>query len=167
MIESKYLKANVQNIQKLMIIEPLRKFETAQLKNLLKLSKVREYTRNEPIIVEGARDRWIYFLLGGSVRVEKDGVVLHVINEMGELFGELSLIDGQTRSASIYAESKTICLAIDLAAEDRLTSDDRADLLLLLYRIFAEYVSMRLRITSAELVKARREVELLKRRLND
>ena len=61
MIESKYLKDSVQNIQKLMNIAPLRKFETKYLGQLIRLSKIREYAPGEPIIKEGGQDTWIYF----------------------------------------------------------------------------------------------------------
>jgi len=50
MIESQYLKDNVQNIQKLMTIPPLRKFETKNLRQLLSLSKIKEYEHEELII---------------------------------------------------------------------------------------------------------------------
>jgi hypothetical protein len=38
MIESKFLQDNVQNIQKLMTLSPLKNFETGRLKQLLRLS---------------------------------------------------------------------------------------------------------------------------------
>ena len=71
MIESKYLKDSVQNIQRLMTIPPLRKFETKYLGQLIRLSKIREYQKGEVIIQEGGHDQWIYFLLAGQVRIEK------------------------------------------------------------------------------------------------
>ena len=40
MIESKYLKENLENIQKLMTIPALKNFETRSLGKLLRLSKV-------------------------------------------------------------------------------------------------------------------------------
>jgi len=162
MLESKFLKDNVQNIQKLMSIPPLSSFETKSLRQLLRLSKIREYADGELIIKEDDLDPWIYFLLSGNVRVEKNGVEIVLIDTIGELFGEMRILDGLTRSASVYADGKTVCLAVDTSATDRLSSDDeRANFLLLLYRMFSEYISIRLRLTNEELIKAKKEVERL------
>mgnify|MGYP001118912762 CR=1 FL=1 len=69
MLESKYLKDNIQNIQKLMSIPALKHFETRNLAKILRLSKIREYDDGELIIKEGDVDPWLYFLLAGKVRV--------------------------------------------------------------------------------------------------
>ncbi|QTA85523.1 cyclic nucleotide-binding domain-containing protein [Desulfonema magnum] len=163
MIESEYLKDNVQNIQKIMAIPPLRRFETKILKQLLKLSKIREYGHGELIINEGDTDPWIYFLLSGKVRVEKEGIEIGILDNKGEIFGEMRILDGLTRSASVYAEGKTDCLAVDTsAATNRLTSDERAGILLLLYSIFTEYIAIRLCLVNDELIQAKEEVRKLK-----
>jgi CRP-like cAMP-binding protein len=160
MIESKYLQDNVQNIQKLMTLPPLRDFETKSLRQLLRLSKIREYGEAEQIIKEGDRDPWIYFLLAGKVRIEKKGVDIIYMDKLGDMFGEMRILDGKSRSASAFSEQKTMCLAVDTSATDRLSSDDeRAGFLLLLYRMFSEYISMRLRITNDELVKIKKELK--------
>ena len=160
MLESKYLKDNVQNIQKLMTIPRLKKFETESLAQLARLSKIREYDANETIIKEGEKDRWVYFLLSGKARVIKKGVPLAVIEKEGMLFGELSLLDGLERSASVTAMTKTMCLAVDISATDRLPSEDeRTSFLLMIYRVLAEFISIRLRSTTEELIKAKRKIE--------
>ena len=60
MIESKYLKDNIQNIQKLMSLTPFRKFETDKLRQLIRLSKIREYKPEETIIEEGGEDPYFW-----------------------------------------------------------------------------------------------------------
>lgn len=162
MLESKYLKDNVQNIQKLMALPPLKKFETESLGQLARLSKIREYEPDETIIKEGEEDRWIYFLLSGKVRVAKQGVAVAVMDEEGALFGELSTLDGKERSASVTALTKTLCLAVDISASERLPSEDeRTNFLLMLYRVFAEYSSIRLRSTTEELINAKQAIKIL------
>ena len=160
MLESKFLQDNVQNIKKLMAIPSLQKFETESLRKLLKLSKIREYAPEECIIQEGERDRWLYFLLSGKVRVSKEGIQIAIIDKMGEIFGEMRLIDSLSRSASVFAEEKTICLAVDISATDRLTSkDERANFLLLLYRMFVEFIALRLRLTNEQLIRCKKEMQ--------
>jgi CRP/FNR family cyclic AMP-dependent transcriptional regulator len=169
MFESKYLKNNIQNIQRLMTIPALKHFETSNVGKLLRLSKIREYEHGELIIKEGELDPWLYFLLSGQIRIEKKGKNIATIDQKGEIFGEMRIVDSLRRSASVYAEGKTICLAVDTSAKERLVTDDgrdeKLDFLLLLYKIFAEYMSIRLRLTNDELVKAKKEIETLQQHI--
>ncbi len=162
MIESKYLKQNIENIQKLLSISALKNFETKNLSKLLRLSKIRQYEDGETIITEGDFDPWLYFLLSGRIRVAKEGVTISRIDKQGEIFGEMRVIDERSRSASVYAEGQTVCLAVDTAAHDRIGADGdkdgQLDFLLLLYRIFAEYMTARLRLTNEELIKAKKAI---------
>ena len=165
MLESRYLKDNIENIQKLLAIPALRNFETKSLQKLLRLSKIREYENGELIIKEGALDPWLYFLLSGKIRVSKEGLEINTIDKKGEIFGEMRIIDSMKRSASVYAVGKTICLAVDTSAKNRISdqdpTDEKLDFLLLLYRIFAEYMSIRLRLTNDELITAKKKIKRL------
>jgi CRP/FNR family transcriptional regulator, cyclic AMP receptor protein len=165
MIESKYLKDNIENIQKLMAIPALRNFETKSLGKLLKLSKIREYENGETIIREGDQDTWLYFLLSGKIRVSKENLDIGVLDTKGEIFGEMRIVDTMHRSATVSAVGKTVCLAVDSAAKNRFSTqtpeEEKLDFLLLLYRIFAEYMSIRLRATNDELVAAKKKIKHL------
>jgi CRP-like cAMP-binding protein len=162
MLESKYLKENIENIQKLLSISALSTFETKSLGKLLRLSKIRQYEDGEQIIKEGDYDPWLYFLLSGAIRIVKEDVTISTIHKKGEIFGEMRVIDDESRSASVHAIGNTVCLAVDTSAKKRLSTDDdkdeRLDFLLLLYRIFAEYITTRLRLTNDELIKAKKKL---------
>jgi CRP/FNR family transcriptional regulator, cyclic AMP receptor protein len=159
MIESKYLKDNMENIKRLMDIPALKHFEIKSLGKLLRLSKIREYNDGEEIIKEGDRDPWLYFLLSGEVRIVKSGEDIGMIDKKGEVFGEMRIIDSLSRSASVVADGRTVCLAVNTVAQDKLSQDEeKLDFLLLLYRIFAEYMSLRLRITNEQLMIAKKEL---------
>ncbi len=166
MIESKYLKDNVENIQRLLTIPGLKEFETRSLSKLLRLSKIREYEDGEVIIREGDKDPWLYFLLDGQLRIMKNKVEIGRIQQVGEIFGEMRIIDSMTRSATVYADGPTVCLCVDTSAKGRLATvrerDEKLDFLLLLYRIFAEYISIRLRLTNEELIKAKQTIQTIK-----
>ena len=165
MLESKYLKDNIENIQKLLGIPALRNFETKSLQKLLRLSKIREYEDGELIIQEGAQDPWLYFLLSGKIRITKEGLAIITIDKKGEIFGEMRIVDSMKRSASVSAVGKTICLAVDTSAKERISDqdpmDEKVDFVLLLYRIFAEYMSIRLRVTNDELITAKKKIKRL------
>lgn len=162
MIESKYLQDTVQNIQQLFSIPALKNFETKNLGKMLRLSKIRKYEDGEPIITEGDTDPWLYFLLSGEVRVQKKGEDIITLNQIGDIFGEMRMLDSLSRSASVFSVGKTACLAVNIAADDRLPSqDENTNFLILLYRVLAEYVSMRLRLSNEELVKAKKRIKEL------
>ena len=165
MLESRYLKDNIENIQKLLGIPALKNFETKSLGKLLRLSKIREYEDGERIIKEGDRDPWLYILLSGKIKISKEGLEIGSIDKKGEIFGEMRIIDSMSRSASVFAVGKTVCLAVDTSAKKRLaisnSSDEKLDFLLLLYRIFAEFMSIRLRATNEELIMAKKKVKRL------
>lgn len=166
MIESKFLKENIENIQRLMSISALKHFETRNLGKLLRLSKIRQYEPDEAIIKEGDRDTWLYFLLSGEVRITKEGEEISTIGRRGDIFGEMRIIDDRSRSATVTAIDKVVAMAVDTSAKSRMATsdgkDERLDFLLLLYRIFAEYMTLRLRLTNEELVKSKKEVRALK-----
>ena len=165
MLESRYLKDNIDNIEKLLGIPALRNFETKSLQKLLRLSRIREYEDGEVIIQEGDVDPWLYFLLSGKIRVSKEDMEINTIDKKGEIFGEMRVIDFMKRSASVVAVGKTICLAVDTSAKNRISAqdptDEKLDFLLLLYRIFAEYMSIRLRVTNEELITAKKKIKRL------
>jgi CRP/FNR family cyclic AMP-dependent transcriptional regulator len=81
----------------------------------------------------------------------------------------MRIIDSLSRSASVYAVGNTMCLAVDTSAKRRLsagsTPDEKLDFLLLLYRIFAEFMSIRLRLTNEQLVMAKKKVKRLIERI--
>ena len=76
------------------------------------------------------------------------------------------MIDSRSRSATAIAMSEVVCLAVNTSATDRMEGkdgrDEQLDFLLLLYRIFAEFLSIRLRLTSDKLIKAQKILKTLK-----
>jgi CRP-like cAMP-binding protein len=88
-----------------------------------------------------------------------------MIERKGEIFGEMRIIDNKARSASVSAIGKTVCLAVNTTAKNRLstypTEEDKLDFLLLLYRVFAEYMTIRLRAANDELIAAKKKIKHL------
>ena len=162
MRESDYLKDNVNFFEQLRKMPTLDSFSKKDLKGLLELSKIRKYEPGELILEEGLSDNWIYFLVSGKLRIVKHDEDLSVLRRTGDIFGEMSIIDGSPRSASVYAVDETVCLATDASYIDRLSGNDKNAFSSILYRIFSELLANRLRLTSEELMKAKEEIERLK-----
>jgi len=162
MIESDYLTSNSALIKKLKQMPTLELFNEENLQGALQLSKIREYEPGELILEEGSYDNRIFFLISGKVRIEKEGKGLTVLEHAGDVFGEMGVIDGSARSASAYAVDNAVCLATDISYIDRLSGNDKVAFGYILYRIFAESLANRLRVTNQELIRANEEIFSLK-----
>jgi len=156
MKESDYLKESKELIKDLMKIPILSPLKERDIKNLIKMSKIKTYEPREVICEEGLNDKWIYFLTKGRVRIVKEGRELSVLETRGDMFGEMSVIDGAPRSASVYAIEKTVCLATDTLYIEKLQDHEKIVFQYLIYRIFAEILAARLRESNIELVRTKR-----------
>lgn len=65
------------------------------------------------LFYEGTNSDNLYLLLEGQVRIEKNGQLLTSLDH-GNYFGELSILDGQPHSASVYATSASKLLAVNV-----------------------------------------------------
>lgn len=162
MIVSEYLKDNKEIIQKIRKIPTLDFFEDKDLEGLLNLSRIIKYEPGEMIIKEGQHDNWIYFILSGKVGIQKEGETIGVLKRQGDIFGEMGIIDGSPRSATIIAIEETACLAIDSSYADRLSGNDKIAFNCILYRTISQVLASRLRIADKELVKLKDEITMLK-----
>jgi CRP/FNR family cyclic AMP-dependent transcriptional regulator len=131
--------------------------EDRHIVEIFKMSRLRQFERGETIIPEGVYDTYVYVLITGEVEVRKNDSPISRLHKTGDIFGELAIINYEPRSASVIAMTRTACLAIDAAFLDSLVPHDRDAIYAAVYKIFAEIVSNRLRITSEELAAAREE----------
>ncbi len=162
MKESEYLEARTDLVKKLKDFPFFKNINPEHLLDMLKLSKLRSYDEGEVITPEGVYDSWIYVVVYGEVKVSKGGVELARFNESGDTFGELAIIDGEARSATVSATIKTKCLAIDASFLDRLPLEEQSAFYSIFYRMLAEILSKRLRETGQELAQCKAELQLLK-----
>lgn len=163
MKETNYLDENldiIKSLKKLPIIESL---DDGYVKTLIKLCRITEHEAGETIFDEGGFDQHIFFLLSGKVNIVKNGVEVSVLDRCGDVFGEMGIIDAKPRSASVHAAAKTNCLKMDVSFIDRLKDKERELCLYIVYRVFTEVLSSRLRITTEDLIKAKSENERLKK----
>lgn len=68
---------------------------------------------------QGARGLEFLLIVEGSARVEKDGKLIARLGA-GDFFGEMSLLDGQPRSATVVADSPVVLLVVDVRSFARL-----------------------------------------------
>jgi len=86
-------------------------------RTLLELDRRAEtarFTAGATLITQGEPGQSLYTLLSGRVSVVRDGALVGELTA-GDYFGELSLIDGEPRSATITAADTTTVLMIQAA----------------------------------------------------
>lgn len=83
------------------------------------LAKIVQYDAEETIIHEGQYDSWVYWLIDGQVKVIKNGIVIASFQRVGDMFGEMGILDGEARSATVQAAVQTTCFELDMSVLER------------------------------------------------
>ena len=159
MRESEYLNGSTKLINQVKGIPTLSSFTNEDLLVLIRFSKLRTYESGELIIKEGSYDSWLYFLISGSVKVVNQGVDIAVMENLGDIFGEMGIVSETARSASVFAMEESVCLASNASDVEHLTGRDKHAFGYVLYRLFAQILADRLRSANKELVKIKGEGE--------
>jgi CRP/FNR family transcriptional regulator, cyclic AMP receptor protein len=141
----------------------LKMFDKEQLRSVLAYARIRRYDLGDSIIEEGGTDKTLFFLITGNAYVVKNGVQIGEFSRTGDIFGEMSIIDGSVRSASIVSGGKTLCLSIaSTFFENAGTTEQTVMCQNILFRAISELLAERLRAMNQENITLRREVESLK-----
>jgi CRP/FNR family cyclic AMP-dependent transcriptional regulator len=117
--------------------------DEAELVILLSQAELIDFAQGQYPIREGEQGRHLYVLLSGQVRISKRAFgIQKVLQDLGpgECFGEMSLIEYRSRSASVKA--LTACRLLRLGSED---IEVLPEITSKLYRNIAVLLSRRLR----------------------
>ncbi len=163
MIETSYLEDRVDLLQKLDKLPFLKSMNSDHLMKMLTLSKLRSYQTDEIIISEGVYDSYLYIVVYGEVSIGKEGNEITRLNNPGDTFGEMAVIDGSVRSATVTATISTLCLATDASFLDRMDVKDRDACYSIFYRLISEILAQRLRETNTEMGHLQKEIVELRK----
>jgi CRP-like cAMP-binding protein len=108
--------AHEQELAKVWIFS---KLERSDLERIGKVVVSRSYKKDEQIVGEGEQAVAFYVIIKGKVEITKGGEVLNTMGA-GDCFGEMALLDGWPRVASVRAAEDTDCLVMtrwDFTAE--------------------------------------------------
>jgi CRP/FNR family cyclic AMP-dependent transcriptional regulator len=94
-----------------------------QLRKLLDRAREVRHESGHEIATEGQGALAFHLLLDGHVRVDVHGRPVRTLGA-GDYFGEISMIDGKPRSATITATDEVTALAIPHQEFDRLVTDE-------------------------------------------
>ena len=88
-----------------------------ELKKIRNKMIIKKFKKNETILYEEDSNKYMYIILEGSVKVAKmteDGKeIMLAMHKAGDSFGEISLIDGKSTTASVLAIQDSIIAFMD------------------------------------------------------
>ncbi|MBX7196725.1 MAG: protein phosphatase 2C domain-containing protein [Sandaracinaceae bacterium] len=122
-----------------------RDLDTAGLSRVLEACTVLEVPEGTPIVREGDRDASLFVVTEGNALVTHQGRPLAELND-GMHFGEIALLTGQPRSATVLSTRPTRLLVLTRPSFERLLEADTALAARLLYQL-AHRLAHRLRDT--------------------
>ena len=102
-------------IEKVLVLKSLNLFKDTPeniLADLAPLMKEMQYEQGTEIFKEGETGDCMYIIQQGNIKIHKGSTNLAILKEK-EVFGELSLLDADTRSASATADTECILYKID------------------------------------------------------
>jgi CRP/FNR family cyclic AMP-dependent transcriptional regulator len=150
-----------ENSEILQLFSNIRKFTNLpdhDVHTLIKSGKFRVYEPGELVINEGEYDCMVYFLISGHLEIVKGGKPIGKLQRNGDMFGEMGIIDGSPRSASIRAITRTLVLGLDASYLDQKQKSSELTFCYILYRLFAEVLAARLRYTTQENIRLREAI---------
>jgi pyruvate,water dikinase len=95
-------------LQRVELFAGMDRRQTEQIGRLL---KERRFAKGETVIMEGTGGAAFFIIASGEARVSSKGVDLATL-EAGQYFGEVALIDGGPRSATVTAATDLVCYGL-------------------------------------------------------
>lgn len=140
-------------------------FNDGHLNDILYSSYFLQCDPGDRIIEEGQDDQRIFILLSGKADVFKSGERIATLERSGEVFGEIAVVSGEKRVATVVATTPTLCLVIDQQFLQELKPEStNASYYAALYGFLSRVLVERLKQAASRLVEVERELEELKKR---
>ncbi len=163
MKEFAYIHDEKNSPSPLRAVPALASFSDDQLDDVLNSSSLLQCEPGDHIIKEGSIDSRIYVLLNGELEVRVGSKKVAAITRIGEVFGELALVNHDKRLASVIASTKAVCLAVDQKfLQDIHPREEDPDFHAALYEFVARLVVRKLEATSKRLAEVEKELRELK-----
>jgi CRP/FNR family transcriptional regulator, cyclic AMP receptor protein len=100
-------------------VQMFRGLDDEDLQRIAEASSFRESPPNEALARRGEIGQEMFVIVDGTARVEADNKILTRLGP-GDFFGEISLIDGKPRTATVITETPSTLLTISHSAFDTL-----------------------------------------------
>ena len=111
-------------------------FSQKQIRLVTESGREYRYKAGTTIVEDGSIGEGFYMVLSGKVDIRKGQRVLATLSN-GQFFGEMSLIDGEPRSADVIAVQPTECFTLSTESFQALIKR-HPELVLLMFRELAK-----------------------------
>lgn len=161
MKETPFDPTNREVLDRLRTVPAFDSLPEGQLRMALQAASLRRYEIGETVISEGDFDNRVFFLIFGHLSVTVQNNEVGTLRRLGDVFGEMGIIDGSPRSASIVAVKPTLCVTLDDTAMGELGSPSKIFTQAVMYRVFAEVMAVRLRDANSRIAELEAELQRL------
>ena len=93
-------------------------FTKDQVKEILNASNIVKVQKGEVVVAEGEIDDCFFIIISGTAAVLKGNKTIALIGR-GECFGEMAYLSGQSRVATVAAETNCVLLKISATLLDK------------------------------------------------
>ncbi|QJB55097.1 cyclic nucleotide-binding domain-containing protein [Pseudodesulfovibrio sp. zrk46] len=154
--------ANDDIMERLRNVPAFDALPDSHIREAMKAASIRRYDKNEVIISEGEFDNQVFFLIFGDLEISVHGTVVGSLKRLGDVFGEMGIIDGSPRSATITTRSTALVVALDDTAIGGMGDVSKIFTQAVMYRVFAEVLAVRLRDANDHISELNEELDKLK-----
>jgi small-conductance mechanosensitive channel/CRP-like cAMP-binding protein len=120
-------KRRAESFDALRSVETFRPLTDEQVQGLARHARLERYTAGEALVRQGDEGRSLFVVRTGDVRVERtDAGSVRELARLGpgSFFGEMSLLTGEPRSASVVAATEVEVVVVEKGAFSTLLQDD-------------------------------------------
>ena len=145
--------SNDDIMQRMKNVPAFNSLPESHIKAAMKAASIRRYEAGEIIIRKGDFDNQVFFLVFGSLSITVDGMEVGKLQRLGDVFGEMGIIDGSPRSATITAVRTSLVVTLDDTALGSLGEAEKLFTQAVMYRVFAEVLATRLRTANERIAE--------------
>ncbi len=155
--------ANDDIMERLRNVPAFDALPDSHIRAAMKAASIRRYDAGEAIITEGEFDNQVYFLIFGDLDIHVKGNIVGNLKRLGDVFGEMGIIDGSPRSATITASKTSLVVALDDTAIGAMGDVSKIFTQAVMYRVFSEVLAVRLRRANETIASLNEELKELKK----
>jgi len=144
------LPANISDpFAALRALAPFKLFSDEELREIVPLCEIRNFSPQTTIIREGdSSDNRVFFLLAGGVSVYVADNFILALKKTGDIFGEMSLISDEPRSATVISDRDSTMLVVNSALTFDPGEENYYKFRYFFSRMFGAILTDKLRMTS-------------------
>lgn len=154
--------ANDEIMERLRNVPAFDALPDSLIRQAMMAASIRRYDAGEVVIREGEFDNRVFFLVFGNLEISVEGKVVGCLQRLGDIFGEMGIIDGSPRSATITAARTTVAVALDDTAIGTMGETGKMFTQAVMYRVFAEVLAVRLCAANHKIAELHRDLDAIK-----